>query len=161
MVLSFTVYGVAQPAGSKRAFTPRGWTRPIITDSNRNLKSWQQLVADQASHALERLPETARQILVGGVRLSLAIYLPRPKALAAKAYPAHTKKPDASKLVRAVEDALTGVVWRDDSQVVELVVGKYYAAPREPAHVHVRVEPTLGVNTLARIPPAPLPLFAS
>jgi Holliday junction resolvase RusA-like endonuclease len=38
-----------------------------------------------------------------------------------------TVKPDLTKLLRAVEDALTGVVWRDDSQIIHQVVNKEYA----------------------------------
>ena len=51
-MLTFTVYGVAQPKGSMRAFVPAGMKHPIITDSNRNAKAWAQLVAEGASRAL-------------------------------------------------------------------------------------------------------------
>jgi len=40
-----------------------------------------------------------------------------------------TTRPDALKLARAVEDALTGVLYADDSAVVELAVAKVYGAP--------------------------------
>jgi Holliday junction resolvase RusA-like endonuclease len=35
--------------------------------------------------------------------------------------------PDLDKLIRAILDALTGVVWRDDGQVVDIVASKVYA----------------------------------
>jgi Holliday junction resolvase RusA-like endonuclease len=35
--------------------------------------------------------------------------------------------PDLDKLVRAILDSLTGVVWRDDAQVVDIVARKVYA----------------------------------
>jgi crossover junction endodeoxyribonuclease RusA len=38
-------------------------------------------------------------------------------------------RPDLDKLVRAVQDALTGLVYVDDSQIVDLVVAKRYGAP--------------------------------
>lgn len=154
--LAFTVYGVASGMGSKRAFQPKGFQHPVITDSNRNLKSWQQLVADGASRAILDTPSWS--LFDGPVRLSIAFYLPRPKSLP-KRVTAHTKKPDTSKLVRALEDALTGVVYRDDAQVVEVVAGKYYALPTESPHVDVRVELTNGVEH-AHVPAVPLPLFA-
>jgi crossover junction endodeoxyribonuclease RusA len=154
-VITFTVYGIAQSMGSKRAFVPKGWTRPIITDSNRNLKSWQSLVADAASRAIAEQPDW--QILEGGVRLTLAFYLPRPKALAKKIL-AHTKAPDCSKLIRSTEDALSGIVYRDDSQVIEIVAGKFYTGPTDSPHCNVSVEPTSGVQRVA-VPPVPLPLF--
>jgi len=39
----------------------------------------------------------------------------------------HTSKPDVTKMVRAVEDALKGIAWHDDSQVVQQVNRKRYA----------------------------------
>jgi crossover junction endodeoxyribonuclease RusA len=154
-MIVFTVYGVASTMGSKRAFIPRGWTRPVITDSNRNLKSWQSLVADAASRAIGERPDW--QILDGPVRLTLAFFLPRPKSLPKKVL-AHTKAPDCSKLVRSTEDAMSGIVYRDDSQVIELVAAKFYAAVDASPHVNVRVEPTSGIVRMV-VPPAPLPLF--
>jgi len=38
-------------------------------------------------------------------------------------------KPDSLKLGRAVEDSLTGVVFRDDSQVVEHRIAKRWGTP--------------------------------
>jgi Holliday junction resolvase RusA-like endonuclease len=144
MTLEFRVYGVAQQMGSKRAFVPKGWTRPVITDSNRNLKSWQTLVAESASHALAQLPTPERELLVDGVRLTVAFYLPRPKSLA-KRVTAHTKTPDVDKCIRALSDALTKVVFQDDAQICDLVAMKRYAPPGGIPYVDVRVEPSAGV----------------
>jgi len=156
MILQFSVVGVAQQMGSKRAFTPKGWTRPIITDSNRNLKSWQQLVSQCASHAIQQLPIAERHVLTDGVRLSIAFFLPRPKSLPRRVT-AHTKAPDLDKFVRALQDALTAIVFRDDAQIVDLVAMKRYAAPGEPPHVDIRVESTAGVVPL----PVDQPLFST
>jgi crossover junction endodeoxyribonuclease RusA len=151
-MLQFTVYGVAQQMGSKRAFTPKGWSRPVITDSNRNLKSWQQLVSEAASHAIQQQPASERGLLTGGVRLTVAFYLPRPKSLPRR-MTAHVKAPDLDKFVRGLQDALTNVVFRDDSQVVDLVAMKRYAALGEPPHVDICVESTTGVVPLVRDQP--------
>lgn len=157
MTLEFLVYGIASGMGSKRAFTPKGWKHPVLTDSNRNLKSWQALVADGASRAILAQPPTWT-IFGGPVRLTIAFYLPRPKSLP-KRVTAHTKAPDCSKLVRSTEDALSGIVYRDDAQIVELVAGKFYAARDASPHVTIRVESTAGAEPL-RVPAVPLPLFA-
>lgn len=154
-MITFTVFGVASTMGSKRAFVPKGWKRPIITDSNRNLKAWQSLVADAASQAIAARPDWA--ILDGAVRLTIAFYLPRPKSLP-KRVTAHTKAPDCSKLIRSTEDAMSGIVYRDDAQIIEIVAGKFYAGATASPHVHVRVEPTSGIEHVV-VPPAPLPLF--
>jgi crossover junction endodeoxyribonuclease RusA len=149
MTLHFTVIGVPQQMGSKRAFVPKGWTRPIITDTNRSLKSWQQLVAAAAQAAILERPANERGLLTDGVRLTVAFYLPRPKSLPARVT-AHTKAPDLDKFVRGVQDALTQVVFRDDSQVVDLVAMKRYAATDAAPHAEVWVEPAAGVAALAR-----------
>lgn len=159
MTLSFRVYGLAQPKGSMRAIRVKGMKFPIVTDSNRNCRSWQQLVAEGANRAIGGLNDADRGVLVAGVRLSLAFYLARPKALMRRGVPvAHLKKPDLSKLIRAVEDALTGVVYIDDSQVVELLAMKQYADVDDAPHVDIRVEPTAGWKAI-EVPAAPLPLF--
>lgn len=154
-MIAFTVVGIASGMGSKRAFVPKGWTRPIVTDTNRNLRSWQALVADAAARAITERPEW--QILDGAVRLSIAFYLPRPKSLAKKVT-AHTKAPDCSKLLRSTEDAMSGIVYRDDAQIVEIVAGKYYTGANDSPHVNIRVEPTSAIAPVT-VPPAPLPLF--
>ena len=49
-----------------------------------------------------------------------------------------TKKPDADNIAKVVMDALNGVAWKDDAQVVYLRVMKFYA-PDEP-YIHVILE---------------------
>jgi Holliday junction resolvase RusA-like endonuclease len=48
-----------------------------------------------------------------------------------------TGRPDVLKLARACEDALTGVIWRDDAQIV---VERLYKDWGEPARVLVEIE---------------------
>lgn len=78
------------------------------------------------------------------VRLTAVFVLPRPSRLAWKRRPTPRVfapvKPDLSNLVKSLEDAMTGVVWVDDAQVVEARLGKWHAAGGEPAHVEVTVE---------------------
>ena len=38
-----------------------------------------------------------------------------------------TKKPDCDNIAKVILDALNGIAYHDDSQVVELVVHKHYA----------------------------------
>lgn len=38
----------------------------------------------------------------------------------------HTKKPDVDNCVKAILDALNGIAYKDDSQIVELTVDKQY-----------------------------------
>ena len=43
-------------------------------------------------------------------------------------------KPDLLKLARAVEDALSGLVYKDDAQIVREILDKHYG---EPARVEI------------------------
>lgn len=143
MTLAFTVFGVALPKGNLRAFHGRGMKFPIVTETNRSVKSWQQLIAAAATTALEALPPDERRLVTGGVRCAVTFYLPRPKALSRPIHRsrvvAHTTAPDIDKLARAVLDALTAVVWHDDAQVVDLVAAKRYAGLEEPARAEITV----------------------
>ena len=61
------------------------------------------------------------------LKLTVTFQFIRPKSVTAKKRPRPSAKPDLSKLVRCVEDSLTGILIRDDSLVVDLVARKVYA----------------------------------
>lgn len=135
--LTFTVWGVAQPKGSAKAFIPKGWKRAVVTSDNPKNKGWQQLVAEAAGRAKD---VAGAGLLEGPVRLRVAFYLPRPQSLP-KRVVHHTKKPDLDKLVRSVKDGLTRVAWHDDAQVVDVKAIKRYAEAGISPHAVVAVEP--------------------
>ncbi len=158
MTLAFTVYGVAMTKGNHRAVTPKGMKFPVITESNRNVASWQQLVAEGASRAIAERPEAERVLLTAGVRLTIAYYLPRPKKFSKRGvFVHHLTKPDLDRLERAILDALTAVAYEDDKQVTEIISGKYYAAVGAPARVDIAVEPAPPCPVGAMV--SDLPLF--
>jgi len=75
--------------------------------------------------------------------VSFILHMPIPSSLSQKKQAElvgkpHTKKPDASNIVKAVEDALNGIVWNDDSQISLLTAHKVYST--EP-RVEVAVSP--------------------
>lgn len=137
--VAFTVYGRPQPAGSKRAFQHRHTGRIVVTDDAKHSRSWKTDVAQAAGVAMQ-----SRELLERPLMLELTFYLPRPKGhygargLRPSAPRFPTVKPDVLKLARAVEDALTGIVYRDDSQIVVELLQKVYG---EPARCEVRVHP--------------------
>jgi Holliday junction resolvase RusA-like endonuclease len=150
-VIQFTVHGQPQPAGSKRGFYNAKARRVIITDDATRSRPWKALVSDAAVEAMigtavlndkgYALP--IGTLLEGPLMVTLVFYVPRPKGhygargLKPSAPPYPTVKPDVLKLARAVEDALTGIVYRDDSQIVCEVLEKHYG---EPARVDVTVD---------------------
>jgi Holliday junction resolvase RusA-like endonuclease len=134
MIIKFDVAGKPVPRGSKRAFPVRrkdGSLGVAVSDTTGERgRMWMAMVQEAARNAL---PADWRQHR-GPIRLFVYFRLRRPKAHytpkgAVKRWaPMHpTVKPDLTKLLRAVEDALTGVVWRDDSQIIHQVVNKEYA----------------------------------
>ena len=124
----FIVYGKPQPKGSMRAFTPQGWNRPILTDSNKSLWPWAHAVKLAAVEALERNPDAW---LDGPVHLRIQFFLPCPKSAPKRKTPRPTKRPDLDKLTRVIADALTGVLYHDDAQITRLEVTKGYAGREE------------------------------
>jgi crossover junction endodeoxyribonuclease RusA len=133
-MITFSVVGHAQPQGSTKAFMPKGARYPVVTSDNPNLGQWRQLVA----HAAQ--PYAAGGPLRGGVVVLLTFSLQRPKSLP-KRVREHLKKPDIDKLARAVLDALTGILFVDDSEVVRLTATKQYAAPHQPPGVLISIAP--------------------
>jgi len=68
------------------------------------------------------------------VILHLTFYFPIPRSWSKKRQNAarsgqikHTNKPDVDNLVKAIKDALNGLVWHDDSQIVYLFAKKEYS----------------------------------
>ena len=142
-VLSFTVEGKAEPQGSARAFMPKAGGRfPIVTSDNPKLKGWRKAVSFSAMDAMASAGKSMFPFQDGPVTLTVDFYLPRPATL--KAYAAHLGRPDVDKLARAVGDALTGIVYADDSQIDMLVVRKGYAAPGTLPRAEIVVHATTG-----------------
>lgn len=130
MLIEFEVHGKPQPQGSAKAFIPKGWNRAVITSDNKTLKPWRQDVSQVALQAMRGNPPAESP-----VRVSVIFRFARPKSVKASvAY--KTTKPDVDKLLRSVLDSMTGIVFRDDSQVVMLVGQKEFAAA-EGASVRV------------------------
>jgi Holliday junction resolvase RusA-like endonuclease len=138
--ISFTVIGRPQPAGSKKAFRHPHTGRIIVTDDAKKSRPWKQEIAAVAA---EHAPE---QLLAGPLMLVVYFYVARPKGHygsgrnamhvkpSAPEFP--TVRPDVTKLLRALEDACTGILWRDDAQIVDQYAFKRYDEP-ERVTVHV------------------------
>jgi Holliday junction resolvase RusA-like endonuclease len=135
--VSFFVEGLAKPAGSKRAFCLKrngAFTgRAVVTDDCKTSKSWKQVVRHAATAHLSAL--SSFEVFNTPLKFEACFIMPRPrghfrasgalsKAGALKPFPA--VKPDVLKLTRAVEDALTGVIYTDDALIVTEHIRKRY-----------------------------------
>ena len=123
--VEFRVDGLPVTQGSKTAGVTKDG-KPYVRESNPGgLRAWRAAVRSEAQRAMEGRPLLDADGLA--LRLTCVFSLQRPVSRAKKHhYP--DKRPDLSKLVRAVEDGLKGIVWRDDSQVCEQVAHKRYAS---------------------------------
>ncbi len=133
--MRFTVLGQPKPAGSKRAFVNPKTGKAIVVDSSgAKGKDWRTLVRDAGAEAMD-----GRTPLSLPLQVTMVFFQPRPKShygtgknaaiLKPGAPPRPTTRPDALKLARAVEDALTGIIWRDDSEIVDERLVKLYGSP--------------------------------
>lgn len=146
--LKFTVHGIAAPAGSKRHV---GGHR--IIDASSRSAPWKTLVSQYAADAMADTYGVEPFMLFDGpLAVRMTFYVPRPKTHWRQVNPQTplslagvlresaprwpTTRPDVLKLGRAVEDACTGIVWRDDAQIVQEWLEKKYG---EPARVEVVV----------------------
>lgn len=128
-MITFTVPGTPAPGGSKKAFVVAG--RAHLIDDAKHNAPWRSTVALAAKAAMAGDPP-----LDGPLFLEITFTLPRPKShyrggrrggVLTKSAPPHpTGKPDVTKLVRALEDALKNICWFDDSQVVSQWANKVY-----------------------------------
>jgi Holliday junction resolvase RusA-like endonuclease len=136
VTLAFFAAGKPEPQGSSKGFAyfdrKSGKYRAAVTHDNPKVMPWRSTVQFNAQLAME-LAGIAGQVTEAPVYLDLKFFVPPPKWAVAKMLKGKTvacvTKPDASKLLRAFEDALTGLVFKDDSQVVGAYVRKVYAAP--------------------------------
>lgn len=135
-MISFEVPG--DPIAWKAAFVFRNkHTGKSHAVKNDKLAMYQSRVAEEARKIMNGGP------LTGPVMLEASFYFTMPKNRQRKQRPTpqcpKTTRPDLSNLVKCIEDALSSVVYVDDSQVVQVSAFKYFAAQGEPAKVKVTV----------------------
>jgi Holliday junction resolvase RusA-like endonuclease len=150
--LVFFAAGVAKPKGSHKPFVYRGKDgkhRATMAGDSPDEKGWRATVSE-AAHAAMRA--AGLRPLAGCVDLELAFYIGgRPKGhflrghVRGDAPPRPGKKPDYDKIARSVGDALNGIVYEDDAQVVRALVEKLYTTEAQPfVGVRVTVRPFVG-----------------
>lgn len=132
MHLTITVYGTPVPKGSMKAFLPKGWTRPIVTEDNKQAKPWMHTIVSAALDAIDKQPGYQR-IEEQGVALVVRFFMPRP-ASASRSVLEPFRKPDIDKLLRCLQDGLKSAgVYADDARVTVGFQRKEFAGgPSDP-----------------------------
>ena len=125
-------FAIARGTGDKRRYT--GQTVNMASNSDK-LRPYEARVRDAARNS-----GAVAFMTSGPVSVTLSFFFTRPKNhyrsgknehMRKPSAPIfHTGKPDLDKLVRAVLDGMTGVVFVDDSQVSSITAGKAWNALR-------------------------------
>ena len=124
----FLAYGRAVPQGSLGSVYSKQAGRHVVRGQSSQLLAWRGQLADACAKAMKGAP-----LLAGPVALVAVFFSPKPKSWPKRRTQPDTK-PDWDKLARAVGDALEGVAYRNDSQIVAAVVCKRLG---EPARVEI------------------------
>lgn len=132
--IDFTVLAHVEPQGSKSAYVIPNLNRAVVVDTNaKKLKPYRQEVTRTAMSQVGLRPWAGKHV---PLRLRLDFFVLRPQSCPkSRKYP--SVKPDTDKLVRSTCDALTGVLYADDAQIVQLVATKNYG---DVEKVRIRVE---------------------
>jgi Holliday junction resolvase RusA-like endonuclease len=132
-----TIHGLPQTAGSKRA-VPRGG-RIVVFDDNPKSGGWKDTCGKVAMALM-----SGRKPFEQPLELRATFFMPRPGwhygrkgTVVPRAPRHHAVKPDTTKLLRALEDGLTGQLWKDDAQIVQQFACKVFCAPGEERAVVV------------------------
>lgn len=144
MKITFFAPGIPAPGGSKRFVGHSKTTgRAILIDAagERN-KNWRSIVALCGRAEMKN----TGAVFNGPLRVKFDFIMPRRKGdlnkygdVKPSAPFYHTTKPDALKLARSTEDALTGIVWNDDAQTAMLEISKRYAEKGEPCGCQITI----------------------
>jgi crossover junction endodeoxyribonuclease RusA len=123
--LSFTIVGNPVSKGSFSRM-PNGAMLPAGTaNSRKRFGEWRIDVRDAALKVMgERNPSDK------AIRLLVEFALPYPTSSVRKyqlGWLPCVKKPDIDKLLRGLMDPMSKIVWKDDSQVIYVIVNKVYA----------------------------------
>lgn len=123
----FRVNGKPITEGSTKAFnTAKG--KPKIVHENPNLKAWRDLI--KYSFIDERNKGGKWEMTEAAIELKTVFFLKR----------GGNRNGDLDKLVRAVGDALTGVCFIDDDQIVRIIAEKRKASDSHPEGVEISLK---------------------
>jgi len=124
-MIKFTVYGEPVAQGRPRAVNIGGHIRIYDPKKSSEYKQYIRLVASQ---------EVKGNLLTGAICLKITFYRSIPKSFSKKKTEQAEAgiirpitKPDTDNYTKAVKDALKGVAWKDDSQVVDEHCRKFYS----------------------------------
>jgi len=115
---SFEILGNPVPQGRPRAYR-RG--KLIGVYDPKNSREWKNYVKTKLSFC-ENKPVTP---IDTAIKVRMIFYFLKPKSKPKKVV-SHTVRPDLSNCIKAIEDAMNGIIYTDDSRIISLLAEKYY-----------------------------------
>ncbi len=82
-------------------------------------------------------PYRPKELLLGPIKIVVDFYM-KPPARGRREYP--TTRPDTDNLIKSVSDSLNGIMWKDDSQIVEIYARKLYDYVNRKGRIVVTIE---------------------
>ena len=126
--LKFEVPGSPIGQGRPKFSTINGHAKAYDPEKSRNYKAYVKLLATQA------MKEQGFTMIDGPCCLDIMAFFEVPKSKSKKfkerallGLERPTKKPDIDNIVKALQDALNGLAYKDDSSIVYLSVAKCYS----------------------------------
>ena len=126
--LNFVIPGSPIGQGRPKFSTINGHAVAYDPEKSRNYKAYVKMLAVQA------MKDNGFNMIEGpcAVLINAFFLLPKSKSkrfreAALKGTERPTKKPDADNIVKAIQDALNGLAYKDDACIVELACHKYYS----------------------------------
>jgi Holliday junction resolvase RusA-like endonuclease len=62
-------------------------------------------------------------------------------------------KPDVDNFAKSILDGANGILWEDDSQIIDLQVAKAWAPPKCPAQIEIRIQRLSGTSPARLVVP--------
>jgi Holliday junction resolvase RusA-like endonuclease len=128
-MIKLVIYGNPVAQGRPKFSTANGFVRAYDPAKSRDYKTYLRILA------FDEMKD--RHLFDGPLSLSIRIFRNTPKGFSKKKreLAEHGEirpvtKPDVSNYIKGIEDALNGIVWKDDGQVVAYKepFGKYYSS---------------------------------
>ena len=126
--LMFEIPGSPIGQGRPKFSTINGHAKAYDPEKSRNYKAYVKLLATQA------MKDNGFNMIEGPCCLDIMAFFEVPKSKSKKfkerallGLERPTKKPDIDNIVKALQDALNGLAYKDDSSIVFLSVAKCYS----------------------------------
>ena len=135
MVCKATVLGEPVPQGRPRFSRQGGFVKAYDPAKSRDYKAHVRMIAAKCAPASPT--ENAVVLEIRAYRSIPKSWSKKKRQAAMEGRLRPTTKPDASNVQKGIEDALNGLWYKDDSQIVAVTCGKWYS---DRPRVEIRME---------------------